>query len=357
MRTLRRYLAREIVSATGLLLAALLALFAFFDLVGELNEIGRGDYDLWYSAAHVALTLPGHAYEVFPIAGLIGTLYALDQLARHSEITVLRASGLSTLALLRLLAGVGALFVVATFVVGEFIAPPAEQAAKRLRLSAQNAVVGQELRSGLWMKDGDTFINVRTVLPDARLLGVRIYEFDRDFSLRSVSDAARGEFRPPGAWQLTDVVRTAFSGDRAVVERLPELTWRSTLSPEILTVMLVLPERMSLGRLHAYIQHLAENHQEAGRYQIAFWKKLTYPLAAWVMMALAVPFAFRQHRAGGVGVHVFGGIMIGILFHMLNGLFANLGIINAWPPVMSAITPAAMFLLAAAGMLWWEERR
>ncbi|GAB4176768.1 MAG: LPS export ABC transporter permease LptG [Rhodocyclaceae bacterium] len=357
MRTIRRYLSREILSATGLLLAALLALFAFFDLVGELNDVGKGGYDLGHALAYVALTLPGHAYEVFPIAVLIGTLYALNQLARHSEITVLRTSGLSTLALLRLLAGIGTLFVVLTFVIGEFLAPPAEQAAKRLRLGAQAAVVGQELRSGLWMKDGDTFINVRMVLPDARLIGVRIYEFDRELALRSVADAERAEFRPPASWRLTGVVRTVFSDNGAAVERLPELDWRSTLNPEILSVLLVLPERMALARLYAYIRHLSENRQDAGRYQIAFWKKLVYPLAAWVMMALAVPFAFRQHRAGGVSIRIFGGIMIGIFFHMLNGLFSNLGIINAWPPAVSAITPSAIFLFAASLMLWWEERR
>lgn len=356
MRTLRRYLAREIYSATGLLLAALLALFAFFDLVAELNDVGKRSYDLWHALGYVLLTLPGHVYEVFPIAVLIGTLYALNQLARHSEITVMRAAGLSTGTLLAALAQIGIVFVVLTFVFGEAIAPPAEQAAKRLRLGAQAAVVGQELRSGLWMKDGDRYINVKVVLSDSRLRGVRIYEFDRDFALHSVADAVQGEFRPPGAWRLTGVVRTVFSERGAAVERLPEMTWRSALDPAILSVMLVLPERMSLAHLNAYIRHLSENRQDAGRYRIAFWKKLIYPVAAWVMMALAVPFAYRQHRFGGVGIRVFGGIMIGILFHMLNGLFSNLGIINDWPPFASAITPSAIFLVAAAGMLWWEQR-
>lgn len=357
MKVYQRYFAKEIYAAVTLVLVAFLLLFAFFDLIHELESLGRGDYQLQHALLYVLLTLPGRVYELTPIAVLIGTLYALTLLARHSEITVLRASGLSTAAILGGLARLGLAFVALTFVFGEFVAPPAERLAQQLRLKALSSMVAQEFRSGLWIKDETSFVNVQTVLPDTRLKGVRIYEFDKNHVLRSISEAAEGEYLPPDKWRLTDVVQTVFEKDRAKVNRLPEALWQSALNPDILGVLLVVPERMSVASLYLYIRHLRENEVKTQRYEIALWKKLIYPLAALVMMALALPFAYLQDRMGAVSVKVFAGIMLGITFHMLNGLFSNLGIIHSWPPFFSAITPSAIFLLAASGMLWWVERR
>jgi lipopolysaccharide export system permease protein len=357
MKVWVRYLAREIWGATLLVLAAFLALFAFFDFVAELDDLGRGGYQLHHAALFILLTLPGRVYELGPIAVLIGTLYALTTMARHSELTVLRAANLSTLALIGGLVRIGLVFVLAIFIFGEFLAPTSERAGQQLRLSATSSVVGQQFRSGLWLKDERSFINVRTVTPDSRLLGIRIYEFDETMALRAVSDAARGEFQTSAGWLLTDVTETRLEGDRASVTRLERMEWRSALNPDILGVLLVNPEKMSLTNLYSYVEHLTENRQNADRYRIAFFKKLIYPLAALVMMVLAVPFAFRLDRLGGINVRLFAGIMVGILFHMLNGLFSSLGAINSWPPFFSAITPSLLFLLAASLMLVLEERR
>ncbi|MGB0127314.1 MAG: LPS export ABC transporter permease LptG [Rhodocyclaceae bacterium] len=352
-----RYLAREIYGATALVLFAFLALFAFFDLVAELGDLGKGGYRLHQAVAYVLLTLPGRVYELFPIAVLIGTLFALTTMARHSEITVLRASGLSTGRLIGTLCLIGASFVVLTFLVGEYAAPPAERAAQRLRLEATSSLVGKEFRSGMWLKDDTTFVNVRSVLPDGRLKGIWIYRFDAAYRLLSIRQAEEGQFAPPDSWRLTGVVETRFTTDRAEVERLDQMHWQSALNPEILAVLMVVPERMTIGNLYRYIEHLADNRQRTERYEIALWKKVVYPIAAIVMMVLALPFALRQHRFGGVSVRIFAGVMIGIGFHMLNGLSSSLGIINNWPPPLAAFAPSALFLVAAGLMLWVVERR
>lgn len=357
LRIYERYLARELYAATALVLAAFLALFAFFDLIHELQDLGKGGYELQDAVLYVALTVPGRVYELFPIAVLIGTLYGLTLLARHSEITVLRASGLSTRDMLTSLARLGTVFVVLTFIVGEFIAPPAEKAAQQLRLKAMSTLVAQEFRSGLWVKDELSFVNVRDVLPDTSLQSIRVYEFDQSYQLRSISEAARGQFVPPDRWKLKDVVQTLFEGESARVVRVPEAEWRSNLTPDILSVLMVVPERMSVVTLYLYIRHLADNQQKTERYEIALWKKLFYPLATLVMMALALPFAYSHDRMTAVSIKVFVGVMIGITFHMLNGLFSHLGVINNWRPFLAAITPSALFLLTAGGMLWWVERR
>ncbi len=357
MKVYQRYLAKEIYLSVLFVMVAFLALFAFFDLMAEIDDIGRGGYKIHHALLYVLLTLPGRVYELFPIAVLIGTLYALTLLARHSEITVLRASGMATGSLLGTLGQIGIAFVVLTFLFGEVVLPPSERAAQQLRLSATSSVVAQEFRSGLWVRDEKVFLNVKTVLPDTTLRGIRMYEFDERWVLRSISEAEEGRFVRPDKWRLTEVVQTSFLGDRTAVTRLPERLWKSTLSPEVLSVLLVAPERMSLSNLNTYIHHLSENQQRTERYEIAVWKKLIYPLASLVMMALAVPFAYMHDRMGAVSLKVFAGIMIGIGFHALNGLFSNLGVINSWPPVVAALTPSLAFLATAAMMLWWVERR
>lgn len=357
IRVFERYLAREIYASTLLVLSAFLALFAFFDLVNELGDLGKGNYQLHHAVGYVLLTLPGYVYELLPIAVLIGTLYALTLLARHSEITVLRASGLSTAALVGALLRIGALFVALTFLVGEFVAPPAERAAQQLRLQARSSVIGQQFRSGLWVKDEHAFVNVREVLPDASLRGIRIYQFAENYQLASISQAESGSFQPPNSWRLANVSQTFFEEERVRVASQAEVLWQSALSPDILTVLLVDPGRMSLVNLYLYTRHLSENRQKTQRYEIAMWKKIVYPAAALVMMILALPFGYLHDRLGNISLKVFSGVMLGVTFHMLNGLFSSLGVINSWPPLYAAITPSMLFLLLAAVMIWWVERR
>ncbi len=358
LKVYERHLAREIYSATTLVTLAFLALFAFFDMIHELGEVGRGTYQLQHAMAYVALTLPGRSYEILPISVLIGTLYALTLLARQSEITVLRASGLSTTNLLGGLMKIGLVFVLLTGLIGEFLAPPAERLAQQVRLQAKGSMVAKEFRSGLWVKDELSFVNVRDVLPDTSLRGVRIYEFDSSYILKSITDAVSGHFDVTEQyWHLNEVSRTLFGADGARVERTAQLNWKSGLSPDLVSVLMVTPDRMPLRTLYQYVNYLGDNRQKTERYEIALWKKLVYPLAALVMMILALPFAYIQDRFGAISVRVFAGIMLGIGFHMLNGLFSSLGVINSWTPFTSAITPSVLFLLAAGTLLWWVERR
>lgn len=357
VKVFERHIGREIYSATALVTVAFLALFGFFDLIAELADVGKGGYQFWNALVFVALTLPGRTYEILPISVLIGSLYALTHLARDSEITVLRSSGLSTGSFLWSLMRIALAFVVITLALGELVVPPAEKAAQAMRLKAMGSIVGQNFRSGLWVKDDLSFVNVREVSPDAGLKGVRIYAFDADFRLKSISEAESGIYQGDQKWRLSGLVRTEFSSDGAKVERWDSFEWQSALNPDLVSVLMVNPERMSLPTLYRYVNFLDNNQQKSARYEIALWKKLVYPLAAVVMMILALPFAYMQDRMGAVNVRVFAGIMLGIGFHMLNGLFSSLGVINSWQPFYSAITPSVIFLLAGMTMLWWVERR
>ena len=357
MKTLRRYLASEIIAATALVVVALLMLLAFFDLVEEMKDLGRGGYRMKHIALHVLLSVPTHMYEVFPIAALIGTLFALAQLVASTEYTVIRTSGVSLFRLNGALVGVGLIFAVITFAFGEFIGPPAEQFAQRMRSLAIAGIVAQEFRSGLWIKDGRNFVNVGEVTPESQLKRIRVYEFDEDYRLRTLSLAERGHYLKDKTWALTDVVRTSFEGPRTLVRRIPELEWNSVLEPQLLSMLLVKPDRMSAWRLYSYSQHLKENRQKALRYEIAFWMKVMYPLAVLVMMVLAVPFSYFQKRQGGVGARIFTGIMLGLAFYTMNRLFGALGLLYDWPAIFAAVSPTLIFLTLALGMMWWQERR
>jgi lipopolysaccharide export system permease protein len=357
MKTLRNYVAREIAVSTMLVFVALLLLFAFFDLVEQMKDLGRGGYQLRHILLHVLLSAPNHVYELFPIAALIGTLFAVAQLVASSEYTVMRAAGVSLARMTGVIALVGAAFGAVTFIVGEFLAPPAEQFAQRLRSQAISGIVAQEFRSGLWIKDGKAFINVAEVTPPATLNGLRIYEFDDSYRLRSLRYAAGAEYQGDNRWALLDVAQTEFASASTRVSRHERMEWQSVLDPALLSVLLVKPEKMSAWSLYSYSQHLKENRQKSLRYEIALWGKLLYPVAVLVMMILALPFAYFQNRQGGVGAKIFAGIMLGLGFHFLNRLFGHLGLLNDWPPAFSAIGPMLLFMAVAVAMMWWQERR
>lgn len=375
MTVVARYLAREIALGVLFVLFGFLALFAFFDLVNELDDLGRGAYRLQHAVAYVVLTLPSHVYELMPIAALIGAIYALAQFASHSEFTAMRAAGMGRKLALRGVVSVGAVFALLTAVIGEAVAPPAERLAQQVRLSAIGQAVAGQFRSGMWIKDtlrdaqGNPerlrFVNVGALQPDASLDNLQIFEFDPDFTLRSVIRAKRAVHDGASSWRLADIEETRFESGRTL-DRLPTLRsrivredardWPSELGPDIFRVAMLEPDRMSLIGLVQYTRHLKENRQNAERYEIALWKKIVYPLAVIVMMALALPFGYLQVRAGSIGYKVFAGIMLGVAFHFMNGLFSHLGLLNTWPAWLSVSIPSLVALAVAISLLGWVGR-
>lgn len=357
MRIIRRYVARQVVTSILLVLAALVMLFAFFDLILELKDVGRDGYRLGGALVYVLLTVPSRLYELFPVAVLIGTLIALAQLVIHSEYAVMRTSGVSILGIGGALVRVGLGFAALAFVTGEFLTPLSEEAAQRLRLSQTTSVVAQQFRSGLWVKDDQSFVNVVRVLHDATLQDIKIYEFDAAYHLRTISLASQGKYVKDNVWELEDVVRTRFEENATSVERSERLQWHSVLTPGILSVLLVSPEKMSLLTLASYVKHLRANKQNSARYEIALWTKIVYPLGIVVMMFLALPFAYMNVREGGVSTKIFAGIMLGLAFHLLSRLFGHVGQLAAWPPLLAAFAPTVLFLALAVTLIRRLERR
>ncbi|VXB63702.1 Permease YjgP/YjgQ family protein [Burkholderia sp. 8Y] len=381
MRIYERYFARQIYLAFIFILFAFSGLFFFFDLINELNTVGHGNYKFTLAVLRVALQTPSRFYEIIPVAALISAIYVFAQMAAASEFTIFRVSGLSTGAALRSLLKIGVPIVLVTYIIGEVVGPYADQLSERVRLEALGSSVSSNFESGVWVKDTLTakengeqvtrFVNVGTLNPDTTIANVRIYEFDSKFRLSNVRIAKSGVYAPPGHWKLTGVTetqlvdaqpQTANAGDalnpvyRGKETALPQFSLRSELTPQILSVLLVSPDRMSMFNLFRYIQHLTENHQDTQRYQIAFWRKILYPFAVFVMLVLSLPFAYLHTRAGVVGVKVFGGIMIGMSFQLVNTLFSHIGTLNTWPAPITAAAPALAYLAIGLLGLKWVER-
>ena len=378
MRLIGGYLIREISLGILAVLFGFLALFAFFDLINELEDIGRAGYRLQHAVLYVLLSLPGHVYELMPVAALIGCIYALSQFAGNSEFTAMRAAGMSRYLALRSIVGIGVVLAILTAIAGEWVAPVAEQLAQKLRLNVLGASQGGTFRSGLWIKDSvkDSkgqalrlrFVNIGNLTPEGRMERVEIHEFDPGFRLSSVIRAAAGSYQPEevagggtrSAWKLTGVEQTRFevaageSGIEALrtrMDRAPEMIWESDLNPGILAVLTIAPDRMSAWALWRYTSHLRENSQNADRYELALWKKIVYPVAIIVMLMLALPFAYLQSRAGGIGLKLFLGVMLGVGFYFMNGLFSNLGLLNTWPPWLAVSIPSMVAFALALAML------
>lgn len=356
MNIITRYLLKEITVSVTLIMLALIAMFSFFDLIQELESLGRGSYGLSKVLLFVLLSAPGHIYEIMPVAVLVGCMYSIGQLARHSELIILRVSGISSTGIALSLLKIGLIFTLITFFVGELITPLSEKMAQRMRIKATDSVIVQDFKSGLWVKDANSFVNIEEILPDSTLLNVHIYEFDQEFRLKTNSHAKSGQFTDE-QWNLKQVTQTHFNKDTNEIKQLETATWRSLIRPELLNVLLVLPEKMSAWNLYSYIKHLSINKQKTTRYEMALWSKLVYPLACMVMIMLALPFGFIQQRATGASTKIFIGIMLGVLYQILNRTFIHLGVLNDWAPLFSAVTPTVLFLMAGLSMMYYIDRR
>lgn len=357
MNLLARYLATQVLAASGFVMVSLLVLFAFFDIIQELGSLGRNNYGLGHAAVVVLLSIPAHSYEILPVAALIGTLFALSRLVGNSEFAVMRVSGLSNWRVAGYFSLIGVLLSLLVLILGEYVAPWSEQAAQRYKLSATRSVVAQQFRSGLWVKDGSAFINVREVMPDNTLRGIEIYSFDADGRLEWIRAAGQANYRGSQTWDMQQVMETHFSADGIRATHSERQDWQSVLTPDILGVLLVAPEKMSARTLWRYVAHLKENNQKATRYELALWTKFLSPFVIPIMMLIAIPFAIQGPRAGGTSSKIFIGILAGLGFHLLSRLFGHLGLLNDWPVVIVSSLPLLIFLAIALAGIRWVDRR
>ena len=379
MKTIRRLIYREVMVAIALVAMGFLGLFLFFDLVDELQHLGKRSgldaaasiYQIRHAMLYVALLVPNHLYELLPIAVLIGTIFVMARLAQSSEYTILRTSGLGPWRALRLLLGLGAFFVLLSFVVGDYLAPASNRAAQLLKARYQERItVGQ---TGAWLKEKQTYnnyvVNVKALSPENLMQGVRIFEFNNQGQVVSTTEAPTASFNEGNAWVLSEATRLEFGAsgiaaanvangkvaDVAQINRTTPKTfrWQNNISSEMVSVALLRPEHMATIDLFNYVRHLDANGQTAQRYEIEFWKKVFYPISCLVMVMLALPFAYLHFRSGGIAAYVFAGVMIGISFFLLNNVFGYIGNLRSWQPWLAAAVPGLLYMTISLTAFGW----
>ncbi len=367
MKTVRRLLYRDIVASVLFVALAFLSLFFFIDLVDELESVGRGGRSTGQAVLAAALELPGHLYELLPIAVLIGTIYSLSRLAQSSEFTILRTGGLGPGRALGLLAVLGVVFGVLTFATGDYLAPASEREAVLLKARSSGGI--EFGGAGAWLKerrradDGEHSysVNVAGATAAGALAGIRIFEFDADGRLVARIEAREGRVGDAGVWLLSDAQVAHWPRARSPqaevhTEQHAMLAWPSTLTAAVVAAAVLPVSTMTTTELWRYSAHLSDQEQASQQHQIRFWRKALYPLACLVMVALALPFAYMHARGGSVSYKVFGGIMLGISFVLLNNLSGHIGMLRGWTPWVAAATPSIVYLALSMAAFAWLVR-
>ena len=368
MKTIRRLLYRDIVASVLFVALAFLSLFFFYDFVDELDSVGRRGRTAWHAVLAALFEVPGHLYELAPIAVLIGTIYSLARMAQSSEFTILRTGGLGPGRALRLLALLGLVFGVVTFAIGDFVAPASKRQGVLLKAESSGGIaIGG---AGAWLKghrstpqgERSYSVNLAGTGSAGTLRGVRIFEFDPDGRLVTRIESAEGRVAEDGTWTLRDAQLTQWPAARAQgtptvsVQRQPLLEWPSTLSATVVAAAVLPVGTMSTLELWRYSAHLSDQEQAAQDHQIRFWRKALYPLACLVMVALALPFAYMHSRAGSTSLKVFGGILLGISFVLLNNVAGHLGVLRDWTPWVVAAAPSTLYLMLSLAAFAWLVR-
>ncbi|NJM31759.1 MAG: LPS export ABC transporter permease LptG [Limnobacter sp.] len=376
---LYRYIYGQVFRSVTFVMVAFVGLFAFFDLIAEVDRLSEPNTSWLYYFASVFLGLPARVYEIAPIAALIGSIYALVQLAASSEFTAMRAGGLGTGGMVKIMGRIAVGVALITVVFGEVVAPLAETMAVPMRAKALGFEVEKPYRTGYWLRDAYSspeglrvrFVNFSDFYRDGTLQGLEYYEVDSAGQMLAWVKARSAEYLPEqGHWVLKGLKRQSFyqapPGELAAqagltaqatpIEQLPDLEWKSSLTPQLLTGLFVRPDRMSAMQLYDYSGFLRSNLQASDDIDLALAKKMVYPLAIVVMMLIALSFAYLHFRSGGVSVRVFVGIMIGVGFHLVNNLFSHLTMVAKLPPGISASLPTLVGLVAGLVALWWVAR-
>lgn len=388
MKTVRRLLYRDILSSFTLVMAGFLALFFFLDFIDDLDRFQRLGLGIGLAVWSSALKLPGRFYELMPIAVLIGTIFSMARLAQSSEFTILRTGGLGPQRALGLLSVMALGFAVLAFVVGDFVNPWADRQAQLLKSSASGGVTNAQ---GAWMKDrvGDYSyaVHVGRARSSGLMEDVLILEFDPKGAMATRLTAKNATVDATGLWKLNDVRLLQWSKTPAPLSQpavvtaaasapvdpaspqdklaenpavhellLPSYNWQSSLPSGVVSAAVQPTWNMSTLELYRYTRHLSSQEQSSAQPEIQFWRKAFYPFACMVMVALALPFAYLHFRSGGISVKVFGGIMLGISFVVLNAITGHLGLLRDWTPWLVASAPSLLYLGISMGAFYWLVR-
>ena len=336
-----------ILAVLGIILG-LASLFAFLDEMGDISD----SYSLLDAGSFVLLTAPRRLYDMLPMAGLIGCLIGLGSLASNSELTIMRAAGVSIGRIVWAVMKPMLVLMLAGVLIGEYLAPVTENKAQADRSLAQGGGEAQTSKRGLWHRQGEEFVHINTVQPNGLLLGVTRYHFDNERHLLSSSFSRKAQYQEDH-WQLSDVTTTMFRGDHTEVVKSAEERWDVALTPQLLNTVVLAPESLSITGLWDYIHYLSDQGLNNDRYWLAFWTKVLQPLVTAALVLMAISFIFGPLRSVTLGQRVFTGVLVGFVFRIAQDLLGPSSQVFGFPPLLAVLLPAVV--CAVAGL--WLLRR
>jgi lipopolysaccharide export system permease protein len=354
MQIIDRYIGKAIALGVLGVLLVMFTLDTLINFAGETDDIGKAKYTVWHAIIYVLFRSPQSMYEIFPMIALLGAVLGLGMLAGNSELIAIRAAGVSIARITVSVLKTGAILIVFAIFIGEVVAPPAIQYAKLQRVSAMNQKISLNTDYGLWARDGNIFINIRRVEGDGSLTGINLYIYDEQYNLQETLSAASAEYQDDH-WLMHRVTHRTIA-DSAVNQTYSKTKeWKTLLNPDVVSVVSVTPENLSVVKLLGYIEYLKDNQLDASEYELSFWSKLTTPITIAVMVMLAVPFVFGTLRDAGAGTRLLVGFLLGLGFFIVNKLAGNIGLVYQLPPIVAAMLPT-LLVMGAGGFLLYRTR-
>jgi lipopolysaccharide export system permease protein len=351
MSVLDRYIVRAILGAVLLVMLVLLALGALFVFIDQQDDIGSGHYTALGAFWYTLLNLPQLAYELLPITALIGSLLGLGSLARGSELTVIRASGVSIarLAGITLLAGLLLIFV--ELLLGELLAPPLQEAAREQKAFSKLSNVSFGGGSGAWVRDGDLILNVAGQYSQRQFGSMQIFELSKQHRLISMGHATRATAGPRGKWLLSDYTESRFADDAVTTRPPAQRLLASNVTAGFLGLAVEDPKQLTSRALWRLINYYRANALDTREYLFAFWSRIARTLAIAFSVLLAIPFVLGSLRSAGAGTRMMLGLILGIGFFLLQRLIESGTIVFDLNPVVLAWLPTVLLATVTVGLL------
>ena len=337
MSKLERYIGTSLVWSFFVSLVIIVGLDVVAAFVDEIGRISGG-YNVIEAFFYVSTTLPGRIYEFVPFAVLIGSLISLGQFSSNSELVVMRASGVAKGQIVWANLKPVAIIALLAIMLGEFVAPVSDLSAENRRNMMLNKGVDGYGRYGVWNREGDTFIHFNTVSSAEEATGITLLKFDEKRSLRSALKADKAIFEGDH-WTLIDVKKTDFFRWETKGVFLDNLRWNTSITPRSLFLEMVEPLKCKIVDLYYYINYLTIQGLESAAFELAFWRKLFFPVTLLGLVFVGASFVFGPLREGSVGFRVFVGVMIGIIFKVSQDLLGPSSIVFGFSPILVAVIP------------------
>ena len=346
-----RHLGLTTVMGFLLVLGVLVTLFSFIDLLGQINDIGKGDYKVGDAFLFVALTIPRRAVDLMPVSMLLGSIVSLGMLADHNELLAMQAGGVSVKRICAAVLGAAVLMMILSLVLAEFVSSPMDQHARILRSKAMYGKGVMLSKQGFWIKSGNDFVHVGRTLEKYEAADIEVLELDGTGNLKRYLYARNGDLSADAEWLLTTITERVVTDQGIRNRQLEKLSIPAPVEPGQINILELPPDSLSLTDLAGYIAGLRQRGQNADRHSLALWQKLTLPVVNGVMVLLALTFIFGPTRSRSAGQRIFLGTIVGILFYLVNQICGHLGLILNIHPALTSLAPVAAVLWIALHLL------